>query len=199
MLRLQWLRLLGSRAQAQQLWLLGLVGLKWDLPRGIEPESPALAGRFFTTEPPGKSHSFLLDVYSSSIKSKVIALRKKRESGKSKGKMGLGNLQNFLGRMFLFIYFWFFFFFFLGGMFLKCRFRMGTWTVCGFQHEHLATPTLVSTADWLSLALAHLPGMAKHRKADKLPASFTFSFYSSYLSASHTWMMAENGSFSYTQ
>ena len=27
----------------------------WDLPRsGIEPVSPALAGRFFTTEPPGK-------------------------------------------------------------------------------------------------------------------------------------------------
>ena len=27
----------------------------WDLPRsGIEPMSPALAGGFFTTEPPGK-------------------------------------------------------------------------------------------------------------------------------------------------
>ena len=27
----------------------------WDLPRsGIEPVSPALAGRFFATEPPGK-------------------------------------------------------------------------------------------------------------------------------------------------
>ena len=27
----------------------------WDLPgSGIEPVSPALAGRFFTTEPPGK-------------------------------------------------------------------------------------------------------------------------------------------------
>ena len=27
----------------------------WDLPRsGIEPMSPALAGRFFATEPPGK-------------------------------------------------------------------------------------------------------------------------------------------------
>ena len=28
----------------------------WDLPKSeIEPESPALAGRFFTTDPPGKS------------------------------------------------------------------------------------------------------------------------------------------------
>ena len=28
---------------------------RWDLPRpGTEPVSPALAGRFFTTEPPGK-------------------------------------------------------------------------------------------------------------------------------------------------
>jgi len=26
----------------------------WDPPGGIEPESPELAGRFFTTEPPGK-------------------------------------------------------------------------------------------------------------------------------------------------
>ena len=36
---------------AQAYLLCGL----WDLPRpGIEPMSPALAGRFFTTEPPGK-------------------------------------------------------------------------------------------------------------------------------------------------
>ena len=28
----------------------------WDLPRsGIEPEAPALAGGFFTTEPPGEA------------------------------------------------------------------------------------------------------------------------------------------------
>ena len=36
----------------------------WDLPGpGIEPESPALAGRFFTTEPPGKPPeiSFLME------------------------------------------------------------------------------------------------------------------------------------------
>ena len=33
----------------------------WDLPRpGLEPVSPALAGRFSTTAPPGKPHPFLL-------------------------------------------------------------------------------------------------------------------------------------------
>ena len=32
-----------------------LLSSMWDPPRsGIEPMSPALAGRFFTTEPPGK-------------------------------------------------------------------------------------------------------------------------------------------------
>ena len=46
----------GSRAQTQycgpQAWLLHSM---WDPPRsGIEPMSPALAGRFFTTEPTGK-------------------------------------------------------------------------------------------------------------------------------------------------
>ena len=31
----------------------------WDLPRpGLEPVSPALAGGFLTTEPPGKSRSY---------------------------------------------------------------------------------------------------------------------------------------------
>ena len=47
----------GSRAQS----LRGM----WDLPRpGPEPVSPALAGRFSTTAPPGKppSSSFLFDV-----------------------------------------------------------------------------------------------------------------------------------------
>ena len=40
----------GSRAQL----LRGM----WDLPRpGLEPVSPALAGRFSTTAPPGKPHS----------------------------------------------------------------------------------------------------------------------------------------------
>ena len=43
----------GSRAQL----LRGM----WDLPRpGLEPMSPALAGRFSTTAPPGKPTSFLL-------------------------------------------------------------------------------------------------------------------------------------------
>ena len=33
----------------------------WDLPGpGLKPVSPALAGGFLTTAPPGKSHSFLL-------------------------------------------------------------------------------------------------------------------------------------------
>ena len=29
---------------------------------GIQPVSPALAGRFFTTEPPGKPHSKIRDL-----------------------------------------------------------------------------------------------------------------------------------------
>ena len=53
------LRSRGSPALAHRLrscvtrsWLLRSV---WDLPgAGIEPVSPALAGKFFTTEPPGK-------------------------------------------------------------------------------------------------------------------------------------------------
>ena len=70
---LQWLLLLqstGSRrmgfsscsAWAQQLWRTGLVVRgTWDLPRpGIEPMSSALAGRFLTTVPPGKSLSCIL-------------------------------------------------------------------------------------------------------------------------------------------
>ena len=33
----------------------------WDLPRpGLEPVSPALAGGFLTTAPPGKPHTFYL-------------------------------------------------------------------------------------------------------------------------------------------
>ena len=43
----------GSRAQ--------LLRGTWDLPRpGLEPVSPALAGRFSTTAPPGKPHSIIL-------------------------------------------------------------------------------------------------------------------------------------------
>ena len=45
----------GSRAQL----LRGM----WDLPRpGLVPVSPALAGRFSTTAPPGKPHHFLSNV-----------------------------------------------------------------------------------------------------------------------------------------
>ena len=54
--RLQQLQLPGSKAQAQQLRpsIRLLCGI-WDLPRsGIKPVSPALAGRFLTTEPLGK-------------------------------------------------------------------------------------------------------------------------------------------------
>ena len=37
----------------------GLLFGNWDLPKlGIEPLSPALAGRFFSTEPPGKPYLF---------------------------------------------------------------------------------------------------------------------------------------------
>ena len=50
----------GSRA-----WLLRSM---WDLPRpGLEPVSPALAGRFSTTVPPGKSHLFIFVFISISL------------------------------------------------------------------------------------------------------------------------------------
>ena len=46
----------GSRAQL----LRGM----WDPPRpGLEPVSPALAGRFSTTAPPGKPHKLLFKSY----------------------------------------------------------------------------------------------------------------------------------------
>ena len=50
------LRFLGSAAQAQELWCTGFVA-PWHMRssrKGIEPLSPALAGRFFTTGSPGK-------------------------------------------------------------------------------------------------------------------------------------------------
>ena len=51
------MQLLGTRAQAQELWHLSLVAV-WRLPGpGIEPMFPVLAGGFFTTEPPGTSLS----------------------------------------------------------------------------------------------------------------------------------------------
>ena len=53
-----WLTM-GSRSQAQQLWCTGLV-----LPGpGIEPVSPALAGRFSTTRPPGRPPQMLLKAF----------------------------------------------------------------------------------------------------------------------------------------
>ena len=40
----------------------------WDLPGpGLEPVSPALAGQFLTTAPPGKSHYFILSYFVSSV------------------------------------------------------------------------------------------------------------------------------------
>ena len=43
-------------------WAYLLLGM-WDLPRsGIEPVSPASAGRFFTTETPGKPSKTLLNI-----------------------------------------------------------------------------------------------------------------------------------------
>ena len=49
-------------AQAQESWCPRLVALNvWGLPRsGIEPVSPALAGGFFTAEPPGKPYHFFI-------------------------------------------------------------------------------------------------------------------------------------------
>ena len=51
-----------SSCGAQLLWDM------WDLPRlGIKPVSPALAGGFFTTEPPGKpSETFIFNMADSS-------------------------------------------------------------------------------------------------------------------------------------
>ena len=56
----QQLWLAGSRARAQQLWCTGFVAPRHvDLPGpGIKPVSPALAGRFLITRPPGKSSLF---------------------------------------------------------------------------------------------------------------------------------------------
>ena len=64
---LQWLLLLksmGFRVWTQYLWCMGLLfHCTWNLPRArIKPMSPALAGRFSTTGPPGKSYAILLKV-----------------------------------------------------------------------------------------------------------------------------------------
>ena len=53
-------RRLSSRGSRAQL----LCGM-WDLPRpGLEPVCPELAGRFSTTAPPGKPHSFFISFIS---------------------------------------------------------------------------------------------------------------------------------------
>ena len=45
----------GSVVVAHRLSCSAARGITWDLPgQGLEPESPALAGRFLTTAPPGK-------------------------------------------------------------------------------------------------------------------------------------------------
>ena len=52
---LQYLCLVGPRAcRLQKLWSTGLVS-PWHVASGIEPMSPALAGRFFITASPGES------------------------------------------------------------------------------------------------------------------------------------------------
>ena len=53
----------------------------WDLPRlGIEPMSPALAGRFFTTEPPGTPQKERLKF--KNIKRKQIYINKQKYTSK---------------------------------------------------------------------------------------------------------------------
>ena len=61
----QWLQFPGSRAQAQKLWRLAyLLQGTWDLPTsGIEPLSPAMAGRFLTTESPEAPKYFYLFIW----------------------------------------------------------------------------------------------------------------------------------------
>ena len=60
--RLQQLQFVSSRPQAQQLWLTGLVALQHvgSFQNRDRNMSPALAGRFFTAEPPGKSPLWVL-------------------------------------------------------------------------------------------------------------------------------------------
>ena len=66
---LQWLlladlRLSGAQASAVVMHGLKLTHNMWNLSRpGVEPVSPALAGRFFITGPPGKYPSCLLKIY----------------------------------------------------------------------------------------------------------------------------------------
>ena len=58
-------RLAGSRATGSGVAAprTELLCGKWDLPRpGIKPVPPVLAGRIFTTEPPGKPYGHSLDL-----------------------------------------------------------------------------------------------------------------------------------------
>ena len=48
------LQILSSTTQAKQLWCMGLIASQYAGSWRIEPVSPALAGEFFATEPPGK-------------------------------------------------------------------------------------------------------------------------------------------------
>ena len=60
----------------------------WDLPGpGLEPESPALAGRFLTTEPPVKSLPILFDLNVAVVSSDSTTILKrgsKKHVGKAK-------------------------------------------------------------------------------------------------------------------
>ena len=49
----------------------------WDLPRpGLEPVSPALAGGFLTTAPPGKpSIDIFINVFASVLNSKLLGIK----------------------------------------------------------------------------------------------------------------------------
>ena len=78
---LQQLWLLGCGRQDRQLWLWAqLLHSRWDLPRpGIEPMSPALAGRFLTAGPPGKSWSLLL-IFGSFYKLLCHIVQKKKKN-----------------------------------------------------------------------------------------------------------------------
>ena len=74
---LQQLWLWGSRAQAQKLWCTGLASHgMWDLPgSGIELASPALVGRFFTTEPSGKPLVVIFNGHSCHPVSFVVSIQ----------------------------------------------------------------------------------------------------------------------------
>ena len=46
-----------TKREADKATVVPVEESKWDLPRvGIKPMCPALVGRFFTTEPPGKPY-----------------------------------------------------------------------------------------------------------------------------------------------